>query len=116
MNNIYYRDIIELLLKHGQDGLKLSIIVRHIYNLHADLFNDAIRYDDIYKAVGLFLWKQSQKRESPFRHNSYGVYSIKPDVAVQLDFFWDLPEEEQNEASGEEPRTDNSHIVQLELF
>lgn len=116
MNNIYYRDIIELLLKHGQDGLKLSVIVRHIYNLHADLFNDAIRYDDIYKAVGLFLWKQSQKRESPFRHNSYGVYSIKPDVAVQLDFFWDLPEEEQNEASGEEPRTDNSHIVQLELF
>ena len=91
MNNTYYRDIIELLLPHGQEGLKLSHIVKHIYNMHVDLFDNTIKYEEIYKSVGLFLWKQSQKRESPFRHNAYGIYAIKPDVAVQLDLFWDLP-------------------------
>lgn len=116
MNNIYYRDIIELLLQHGKEGLKLSVIVKYIYNQHVDMFDDSIKYDEIYKAVGLFLWKQSQKRESPFRHNSYGVYSIKPDVAVQLDFFWDLPAEEQTTAPEEEPRADRSTVVQMELF
>ena len=41
----------------------------------------------------VYLWKQSQKRESPFIHNTYGVYAIKPDMAVQLDLFWDMPED-----------------------
>lgn len=115
MNNIYYRDIIELLLPFGQEGLKLSCIVRHLYNKHVDLFDNAISYDNIYKTVGLFLWKQAQKRESPFKHNSHGVYSIKPDVAVQLDLFWDLPENtvvEEDKGSV----ADNTRIHQMELF
>ncbi len=116
MNNIYYRDIIELLLPHGKEGLKLSLIVRYIYNQHVDMFNDSIKYEDIYKAVGLFLWKQSQKRESPFTHNSYGVYAIKPDVAVQLDLFWDLPANKLTEETEEESKADKSNIVQMELF
>ena len=116
MNNIYYRDIIELLLPHGKEGLKLSLIVRYIYNQHVDMFNDSIKYEDIYKAVGSFLWKQSQKRETPFTHNSYGVYAIKPDVAVQLDLFWDLPAEVMKEAVEEESRTDKSNVIQMELF
>lgn len=116
MNNIYYRDIIELLLPHGKEGLKLSLIVRYIYNQHVDMFNDSIKYEDIYKAVGSFLWKQSQKRETPFTHNSYGVYAIKPDVAVQLDLFWDLPAEAMKEAVEEESRTDKSNVIQMELF
>ena len=115
MNNIYYRDIIELLLPFGQEGLKLSSIVRHIYNQHADLFNKNIRYEEIHKTVGLFLWKQSQKRESPFRHNSFGVYSIKPDIAVQLDLFWDMPEETIADET-KESTTGNTRICQLELF
>lgn len=116
MNNIYYRDIIELLLPHGKEGLKLSLIVRYIYNQHVDMFNDSIKYEDIYKAVGSFLWKQSQKRESPFTHNAYGVYAIKPDVAVQLDLFWDLPAEAITEELQEEFKTDKSNVVQMELF
>lgn len=116
MNNIYYRDIIELLLPHGKEGLKLSLIVRYIYNQHVDMFNDSIKYEDIYKTVGSFLWKQSQKRETPFTHNSYGVYAIKPDVAVQLDLFWDLPAEAMKEAVEEESRTDKSNVIQMELF
>ena len=117
MNNIYYRDIIELLLPFGKEGLKLSQIVKHIYNLHVDLFDNSIKYEDIYKAVGLFLWKQSQKRESPFKHNSYGVYSIKPDIAVQLDLFWDLPKEEENtENANGESKCVNNKIAQMELF
>jgi len=116
MNNIYYRDIIELLLPHGQEGLKLSCIVRHLYNQHVDMFNKNIHYEDLYKTVGMFLWKQSQKRESPFRHNSYGVYAIKPDVAVQLDLFWDLPEEEPENEQGKEPKTPKNKVVQTVLF
>lgn len=116
MNNIYYRDIIEVLLKHGGEGLKLSLIVRYIYNQHVDMFNDRIKYEDIYKTVGMFLWKQSQKRESPFKHNAYGVYSIKPDFAMQLDLFWDLQPEEITEMSDEEPQADKSNVVQMELF
>ena len=116
MNNIYYRDIIELLLPHGQDGLKLSCIVRHLYNLHADLFNDSIRYEDIYKSVGKFLWKQSLKRESPFRHNSYGVYAIKPDVAVQLDLFWDMPDDEPDYAEEKKETKTRKRAIQTELF
>ena len=115
MNNIYYRDIIELLLPYGQEGLKLSCIVRYLYNQHADLFNKSIKYEDIYKTVGLFLWKQSQKRESPFKHNSYGVYAIKPDVAVQLDLFWDIPEETHKEEDKNSKPLKNK-IVQTVLF
>lgn len=116
MNNIYYRDIIELLLPHGQEGLKLSLIVRHIYNLHADLFNKKIKYEDIYKAVGMFLWKQSQKRESPFKHNAYGVYAIKPDMAVQLDLFWDLQEEKEKATEEKDVQTTKNKVVQTDLF
>ncbi len=116
MNNIYYRDIIELLLPFGQEGLKLSHIVKHIYNKHVDMFENQIKYEDIYKIVGLFLWKESQKRESPFVHNTYGVYAIKPDVAVQLDLFWDLPEEDNNDKDEENSQTDNNRIVQMDLF
>ena len=116
MNNIYYRDIIELLLPHGKEGLKLSLIVRYIYNQHVDMFNDSISYEDIYKPVGSFLWKQSLKRESPFTHNSYGVYSIKPDVAVQLDLFWDMPTEEPSVPADDETRNETNKVIQMELF
>lgn len=117
MNNIYYRDIIELLLPYGQEGLKLSCIVRHLYNQHADLFNKNIRYEEIYKSVGMFLWKQSQKRESPFKHNSYGVYAIKPDVAVQLDLFWDMPDEDANATEEKkENKPSKNKAIQTVLF
>jgi len=116
MNNIYYRDIIELLLPHGKEGLKLSQIVKHIYNLHVDLFDNSIKYEDIYKAVGLFLWKQSQKRESPFKHNSYGVYAIKQDIAVQLDLFWDIQEEEEQADNDIETKCDKSKVIQMDFF
>lgn len=115
MNNIYYRDIIELLLPHGQEGLKLSCIVRHLYNQHVDMFNNTVRYEDIYKAVGQFLWKQSQKKESPFKHNAYGVYAIKPDIAVQLDLFWDLPDEPISEVD-KNSIAEKNRIRQMELF
>lgn len=116
MNNIYYRDIIELLLQHGKEGRKLSQIVRHIYNQHVDLFDNSIRYEDIYKTVGLFLWKQSQKRESPFTHNSYGIYSIKPDIAVQLDLFWDMQIDEQSATADNESKNETNKVIQMELF
>jgi hypothetical protein len=65
----------------------------------------------------MFLWKQSQKRESPFKHNSYGVYAIKPDVAVQLDLFWDMPDEDANATEEKkENKTSKNKAVQTVLF
>lgn len=116
MNNIYYRDIIELLLPRGKEGLKLSLIARYVYNQHANLFDSSVKYEDVYKAVGLFLWKQSQKKESPFKHNSYGVYSIKPDISVQLDLFWDLPTGKKTTEGEEDDNKNKDNIVQMELF
>ena len=115
MNNIYYRDIIELLLPFGPEGLKLSSIVRHIYNQHVDMFNKGVRYEDIYKVIGQFLWKQSQKKESPIKHNAYGIYAIKPDIAVQLDLFWDMPDE-QNAEADKDSIAEKTKIRQMELF
>lgn len=116
MNNIYYRDIIELLLPYGQEGMKLSHIVKHVYNNHVDMFENNINYEELYKTIGTYLWKQSQKRESPFIHNTYGVYAIKPDMAVQLDLFWDMPEDTYDAEESNEKRPDNNKIVQMEFF
>lgn len=117
VNNVYYRDIMELLLPCGSEGMKLERITRFIYNRHADLFKADLRYEAIYRSVGYFLWKQSQKRESPFVHNAYGMYAIKSNVAIQLDLFWDMPPEEEEAAllSIEEERV-APKVHQMELF
>lgn len=122
MYNIYHRDIVNLLLPCGREGMKACNIARRIYNKYADLFDDSVNYDSIHKSIGVYLWKMCQKRESIFYRNSYGVYSIKPDVAVQLDLFWDYKaesedlevEEPDNEAKEKNSNTQN--YLQLELF
>ena len=79
------------------------------------MFNKGVRYEDIYKVIGQFLWKQSQKKESPIKHNAYGIYAIKPDIAVQLDLFWDMPDE-QNAEADKDSIAEKTKIRQMELF
>lgn len=117
MNNIYHRDIVNILLPFGREGLKACSIAKRIYNLHADLFDERVNFDEIHRSIGVYLWKQSQKNESPFLRNAYGIYSIKPDIAIQLDLFWDsVIEEEEEENVVEETPANGKKYVQLELF
>ena len=115
MKNIYHRDIMEILLPQGSDGMRLYKIVRRIYNMHVDLFERNLDYVDLRKMISSHMWKQSRRHDSPFVRNQYGVYAIRPDLAVQLDLFWDLKftEQEQEEKA---PKQETVKHVQLELF
>lgn len=114
MNNVYHRDIMEILLACGSNGMRLCRLARRIYNRHATLFDSSINYEDIHKSISTYLWKQSQRKESPFCHNSYGIYAIKSDMAIQLDLFWDIPKNEIK--SKVEVKKDAPKHIQLELF
>ena len=115
VNNIYHRDIIEILIECGRDGLRIKNIARRIYNKHVDFFVKSVDYSEIRDSVGRYLWEQSQRNESPFIRTRYGTYAIKPDFAIQLDLFLDFVY--RSEAHKEAPKpTANPHHIQLELF
>lgn len=115
MNNVYHRDIMEILLECGNNGLKLCRISKKIYNKHADLFATDINYEALYGCIRSYLWKQSKRRESPFTRNTHGVYALKTDAAIQLDLFWDsIPSQEEEEPEEAEEKKPNH--IQMELF
>ena len=115
MKNIYHRDIIEILLECGREGLRIKNIARRIYNRHADFFVRDLEYSEIRDAVGHYLWEQSKRNESPFFRTRYGTYAMKADFAIQLDLFLDnaIRTEIHKEQIKPQP---NPHHVQLELF
>ena len=116
MKNVYHRDIIEILLECGRDGLRIKNIARRIYNRHADFFVSDIDYGEIRDSVGRYLWEQSHHAESPFVRTRYGTYAIKPDFAIQLDLFLDFsPRREQTPQPSLAGEHGPRHI-QLELF
>ena len=115
MNNIYHRDIIEILLERGREGLRVKNIARRIYNRHIDFFVHDVDYSEIRNSVGRYLWEQGRRQESPFTRTRYGTYAIKADFAIQLDLFLDLSP--RSEAHKEQSRTTTyPRHVQLELF
>jgi len=114
MKNLYHRDIMEILLPQGRDGMRLYKLTRRIYNKHVDLFVRNLNYEDLRKMISNYMWKQSRRHDSPFVRNNYGVYAIRPDLAVQLDLFWDLRPVEKEEEN--RPKQENSKHIQLELF
>ncbi len=97
MRNIYHKEIVDILISCGEDGMKVGCIAKRIYNLHADLFKPEITFSSIDKSIGGYLWRMSRKRQSIFRKNRHGIYSIKPDMAVQPDFFIDLKDDPKEE-------------------
>ena len=115
VKNIYHRDIIEILLECGREGLRIKNIARRIYNRHADFFITDIDYDEIRDSIGRYLWEQSRRIESPFLHTRYGTYAIKADFAIQLDLFLDNAIRVDVHKDSAKPLP-NPHHIQLELF
>ena len=115
MNNTYHRDIIEILLECGRDGLRIKNIARRIYNKHADFFVRDLDYSEIRDSVGRYLWEQAGRIESPFVRTRYGTYAIKPDFAIQLDLFLDFVNRSEGHKEQSKP-TSAPHHIQLELF
>lgn len=114
VNNIYHRDIIEMLLECGRDGMRVKNIARRIYNRHIDFFVKDINYSEIRDSVGRYLWEQSLRHESPFTRTRYGTYAIKPDFAIQLDLFLDYVS--HGETRREQTQQADPRHIQLELF
>ena len=117
MNNIFHRDIIEILLECGREGLRIKNIARRIYNRHVDFFVSDIDYSEIRDSVGRYLWEQARRHESPFLRTNYGTYAMKPDFAIQLDLFLDnaIRGEVHRGEQQSKPVSAPRH-VQLELF
>jgi len=115
VNNIYHRDIIEILLECGREGLRVKNIARRIYNRHVDFFFADIDYSEIRNNVGRYLWEQSRRNESPFHRTRYGTYAIKADFAIQLDLFLDNALHTEIHKESVKPLS-NPHHIQLELF
>lgn len=107
MKNIYHRDIMEILLAQGSEGLCLRQIARLVYNRHAGLFNTDLDYRDIYQRIRFYLWHQSKQTSSPFvRGEVRGWYAIKPNLSVQMDIRFDEPAPPQPASEPERPATD----------
>lgn len=97
MKNIYHSDIMSLLIMQGGEGMRLCTIARRVYNKHVDLFNSNLDYTDLRLKITSYLWSQSKRKDSPFIRIGYGIYAVKPDIAVQLDLFWDMQQDLQPE-------------------
>lgn len=85
MTNAYHTDIITLLTRCGKAGLRVADITRYVYNLHSGLFETGLTYDMLHQTLRCYLWRQSTLRRSPIQRVRYGVYALKPDMAIQLD-------------------------------
>ena len=59
MINAYHRDIMEILLSCGKEGMKLCRIASKVYNMHASLFNRDLDYEALRRSIGIYLWRQA---------------------------------------------------------
>ncbi len=118
MKNVYHSDITQLLLRCGRSGMRVADISKYVYNLHAEFFDDQLTFDALHQTLRCYLWRQSNLRRSPFRRVKYGVYAIKDDMAIQLDFCFDQPAEpvEFEELRLDETKTFPTNSRQLLLF
>ncbi len=102
MTNVYHSEILHLLLRCGKAGMRVADISRYVFNIHVGLFVDDLRYDDLHQTIRCYLWRQSKLRRSPFMRVKYGMYAIKDDMAIQLDFDFDHPESYQQDMDEED--------------
>ena len=84
-----------MLIRTGHDGMPVRRLVRQLYNLHCGIFATDVVYETMYNQVRRYLWRQSRQRHSPFMRLRWGYYALKPDVAVQLDIFVDIPKDDE---------------------
>lgn len=114
MKNVYHSEIMELLLQKGREGMHVAQLSRMVYNLHTDLFDQELNYDELHQMLRSYLWRQSNIKRSPFMHVRYGFYALKPDVGLQLLFPFDDPYEEPAPPKPQERPEDDPR--QMTLF
>ena len=107
MNNVYYKQTIQLLIGKPE-GMKLCNIASNLYNMNNTLFSSNNLYDEIYKELRRFLWRQSKQKQSPFMSCRWGYYGIKKSVAVQFE----LPFDDFQYDTIEERKTAEPQVVQ----
>lgn len=117
MKNVYHSDIMQLLLLKGKEGMHVADVSRMVYNLHTNLFDSKLNYQTLHQLIRMYLWRQSRMRRSPFMRVRYGVYAVKPDLAVQLDFCFDKLGEEEAKPKPSVPEYDPyTDPRQMKLF
>lgn len=118
MKNVYHGDIMQLLMLKGKEGMHVTQVSRMVYNLHANLFDKHLNFNELHQTIRNYLWRQSQMRRSPIMRINYGVYAIKPDIAIQLDISFDTPIDEENieKQPQQEKEQPNEDPRQLLLF
>ena len=114
MRNEYHKDIVDLLIECGKEGMNVREISRRIYNQHYGLFAHDVVYETIYNQVRGYLWSQARQKRSPFTHLRWGWYAIKPDYAIQLDFIIELYKDDIED--GQDCHNDNTVSRQLLFF
>lgn len=109
----FEQDIISILVKAGDGGLKLSDICRRVYNAHCSLFT-TIKIDDVTTCVKRDLSRLT-RRNIVINTGLRGVYAINrnSDMFMQMQFVFSDDEEEEPESSSSE--LDNSQ-QELSLF
>lgn len=114
MKDSYHRDIVNILLEAGDEGMRSCAVARRLYNIHANLFASTLVYETLRTDVEQYLWRETKRRFTLFVRKSYGIYAIKPSMAFQLDLFIDLPQEKEEVVTT--TTSSSQHVVQLELF
>jgi len=94
ITNAYHYEIMQLLLRCGRSGMRVAEISKYVFNNHAEFFNEELTYDNLHQTLRCYMWRQSNLRRSPFRRVRYGVYAIKDDMALQMDFDFERSVEE----------------------
>ena len=75
----YDHEILAVLTRAGEKGLKLQYIARHVYNACNSMFTP-LDYKDVYAYVSQYLAKSSKAGGSFVRKTSYGVYCLNLDT------------------------------------
>lgn len=85
MKELYYKQMIEILMRKPK-GMRLSAIVKNIYNQNAELFSSGDLYDEIYRSTFRFLYRECKKKKSMFYHvpDKWGFYAVRRRQAKQL--------------------------------
>lgn len=112
MKDSYHRDIVNILLEAGEGGMRSCVVARRLYNMHANLFASSLVYETLRTDVEQYLWRETKRRFTIFARKAYGIYAIKPSMAVQLDLFIDLPQEKEEVVAV----SSSPQAIQLDLF
>lgn len=115
MNNLYYNQMMEILLAHPH-GVRVGNLTRAIYNSNCDLFTPdaALLLRKIHSQVYRYLWREQRKRHSPFLRTRRGYYALRPHFVVQLELcFDDFEGEGFPKAAKTTPQKPEAHMCDM---